>query len=206
MQRAFGSIRQFSSQAGKMVRTPIPLFGLEGRYTMALFSAASKQQQLDAVEKDLKKLHDTIDRDTKFREFLANPLINATQKKEIISKTVQSKLGVSDLTVNLLNAMTDAGRLKLLSSVAKSYIKVMQVTRGELEVTVITASPVTDDATRKEIEAAVKGFTSKQLLINYRVDPSIRGGLIVDFGGENYVDLSLRSKLKAYSDVIKQGL
>lgn len=173
---------------------------------MALFSAASKQQQLDAVEKDLKKLHETIDRDTKFREFLSNPLINATQKKEILSKTVQSKLGVSDLTVNLLNAMTDAGRLKLLSSVAKSYIKVMQVTRGELEVTVVTASPVSDEATKKEIEAAVKGFTSKKLLINYRVDPSIRGGLIVDFGGENYIDLSIRSKLKTYTDVIKQGL
>ena len=189
-----------------MVRTPIPLFGLEGKYTMALFSAASKQQQLDAVEKDLKKLHDTINRDTKFREFLANPLIAVPQKKEILSKTVQSKLGVSDLTVNLLNAMTEAGRLKLLSSVARSYIKVMQVTRGELEVTVITASPVTDEATKKEIEGAVKGFTDKKLLINYRVDSSIRGGLIVDFGGENYVDLSLRSKLKTYSDVLQQGV
>jgi F0F1-type ATP synthase delta subunit len=31
------------------------VFGLEGRYATALFSAASKQKQLDAVEKELVK-------------------------------------------------------------------------------------------------------------------------------------------------------
>jgi F-type H+-transporting ATPase subunit O len=31
------------------------VFGLEGRYATALYSAASKQNQLDAVEKELVK-------------------------------------------------------------------------------------------------------------------------------------------------------
>lgn len=35
------------------LQPPIQVFGLEGRYATALFSAASKQKALDAVEKDL---------------------------------------------------------------------------------------------------------------------------------------------------------
>nr|CAD7439920.1 unnamed protein product [Timema bartmani] len=37
-------------------RPPIQLFGVEGRYACALYSAASKLKQLDVVEKDLVKL------------------------------------------------------------------------------------------------------------------------------------------------------
>jgi len=35
------------------LQPPIQVFGLEGRYATALFSAASKQKALDTVEKDL---------------------------------------------------------------------------------------------------------------------------------------------------------
>ena len=42
-----------SAMRGKLVHAPIQIFGLEGRYAHALFSAASKQKKLDAVEKEL---------------------------------------------------------------------------------------------------------------------------------------------------------
>jgi len=34
---------------------PVKVFGIEGRYATALFSAGSKQNQLEAIEKDLVK-------------------------------------------------------------------------------------------------------------------------------------------------------
>lgn len=37
------------------MQPPIQVFGMEGRYATALFSAASKQKSLEAVEKDLIK-------------------------------------------------------------------------------------------------------------------------------------------------------
>ena len=38
------------------LQAPIQLFGVEGRYAHALYSAASKQKKLDVVEGDLKKV------------------------------------------------------------------------------------------------------------------------------------------------------
>ena len=36
-----------------LAKTPIPVYGIEGRYSSALFSAAQKQKSLEAVERDL---------------------------------------------------------------------------------------------------------------------------------------------------------
>ena len=35
------------------MKTPIPVYGIEGRYSAAIFSAANKNGALEAVEKDL---------------------------------------------------------------------------------------------------------------------------------------------------------
>jgi len=47
--------RQFSTSNARhaLVKTPIPVYGIEGRYSAALFSAANKNSALEAVEKDL---------------------------------------------------------------------------------------------------------------------------------------------------------
>ena len=40
-----------SSAAAQMVKPPVQVFSLEGRYAAALYSAASKSKALDGVEK-----------------------------------------------------------------------------------------------------------------------------------------------------------
>ena len=74
--------------------------------------------------------------------------------------------------------------------------------RNEVACTVYTAHPITDDTTKKSIEDALRGFTSKKLLIELKVDPKIVGGLVVDFG-DSYIDMSIKSKLKSYTDELR---
>ncbi|EDM10747.1 ATP synthase, H+ transporting, mitochondrial F1 complex, O subunit, isoform CRA_f [Rattus norvegicus] len=50
-------VRSFSTSVvrpfSKLVRPPVQVYGIEGRYATALYSAASKQKRLDQVEKEL---------------------------------------------------------------------------------------------------------------------------------------------------------
>merc|ERR1712037_513801 len=48
--------RGLSTSTGRLqlVQPPIQVFGTEGRYATALYSAATKKKALDTVEKDLK--------------------------------------------------------------------------------------------------------------------------------------------------------
>lgn len=61
-----------------------------------------------------------------------------------------------------------------------------------------------DGPMKKEVEGAVASFLTKgqKSLITYKVDQSIVGGMIVSIG-DKYVDMSIASKLKKYSDMIK---
>jgi len=209
MQRALYLTRGLATQAAaasRLIRPAIPQFGIEGKYTTALYSAASKTNSLDKVENDLKKLKATLETDEKLRNFLKNPLVNVNQKKQALTEALTSKLGACETTVNLVSAMAETRRLNILSKVANSFIRLMQALRGELECTVTTSKPVTDEAIRKEIEASLKGFTKNTLKIKMEVDPSIVGGMIINFGGEYYVDMSIRSKVKMYADLLQQGI
>lgn len=187
----------------KLVKPPISLFGVEGRYVNALYSAASKNNKLENVEGDLKKLASLYKTDTKFREFLINPLINPVQKTQIFEKELKGKLKLNDLSVNLLSAMSENRRLKYLPDVEQAFKQIMSSVRNELNCNVTSAKAL-PDARKKEVEDSLKNFTSKKLIINYLVDPSIVGGLIVDFNGEHYIDMSVKSKIRLYSESISK--
>lgn len=190
--------------AAKMIKPPISLFGLEGRYVNALFSAASKGNKLDAVEGDLKKLAGLYKTDTKFRDYLTDPLIHPSVKTQVFENNLKSKLKLNDLSVNLLSAMAENRRMKLLPQVESSFGQVMAAIRHELQCIITSAKPLTD-AKKKDVEESLKAFTSKKLLVSYAVDPSLIGGLVVDFNGEHYIDMSLRSKLRSYTECITKA-
>ena len=69
---------QATGQATKMVRPPVSMFGIDGRYATALYSAASKKGKLQQVDQNLKMLLQLNEKDVRFREFLMNPLIKVS--------------------------------------------------------------------------------------------------------------------------------
>ncbi|KAJ8883561.1 hypothetical protein PR048_015405 [Dryococelus australis] len=60
-----------------------------------------------------------------------------------------------------------------------------------------------DETQRKDLEAALKGFMKQgqTLLLTSKVDPAILGGMIVSIG-DKYIDMSIASKVKKYSELI----
>jgi len=201
-------VRCFStstSRAAKLVKPPIAVFGLDGRYATALYSAAAKEKKLDAVEKDLTTFQATMKTDKKLREFVYNPAVQKQIKKEALTQVLK-KLNASTVSQNLLVTLTENGRLKQLEGITNTFVKIMSAQRGEVVCEVVSAKPL-DEATMKEVQAALNGFVKKgeTLHVNTRVDPSIIGGLIVSVG-DRYVDMSIGSKIKLYTDTLNQAV
>lgn len=188
-----------SKFVGKLVKPPISLFGLEGRYVNALYSAASKNNKLDAVEGDLKKLSGLYKTDPRFKDFMINPLISPFEKSQLFAGDLKNKLKLSDLSVTFLSVVSENRRLKNLPEMESAFHQIMMSVRNELPVSIISAKPLAD-AKKKDVEDSLKAFTTKKLIIEYKTDPSILGGLIVDFNGEHYVDMSVRTRVRVYSN------
>jgi len=77
------------------------MFGIDGRYATALYSAAHKEKQLDAVEKDLKDIQGSLKKKGKLADYFLNPSLKRGEKKELLTSAL-SKTKASKLTVNLI--------------------------------------------------------------------------------------------------------
>ncbi|XP_011155824.1 ATP synthase subunit O, mitochondrial [Solenopsis invicta] len=196
--------RTFSTAtaAQQLVKPPIQVFGLEGRYATALYSAASKQKALDAVEKDLNNFQGFLKTDTALLDFIKNPSIKRKDKVEAF-KAIGSKVSMNPATGNLLTLLAENGRLTKLNAIINSYKLIMAANRGEVVCEVITANPLDTD-TKSKLESTLKRLMKKgqTILLTTKVDPSIIGGMIVSVG-DKYIDMSVASKIKMYTDLIE---
>lgn len=137
-----------------MVKPPVQVFGIEGRYACALFSAASKQKVLEVVEKDLTSFQAEMKKDVKLRDFILDPTIKRSLKASAL-KEVAGIVKFNPATGFLLATMAENGRLKKLDSVINAYKLIMSAHRGEVVCEVTTAKPL-DGGQRKELEAQLK--------------------------------------------------
>lgn len=72
----------------------VQLFGLEGRYAHALFSAASKSKTLSAVEKELDTIKTKLGSDKVFNEFMNSPVLSRGDKVSNVNKVSNVTLSV----------------------------------------------------------------------------------------------------------------
>lgn len=164
-----------------------------------------KLKQLDVVEKDLKTIQSTLKNDNKFRTFIENPTIKRNLKIDAV-KDVSSKIKLSAPSSNLLGLLAENGRLNKLDQVLNAFSTIMAGHRGDLRCEVTTAKPL-DDETKKQLETVLKAFAKKgeNVILELKVDPAIIGGMIVSIG-DNYVDMSVSSKIKKYTDIITEAV
>uniref|UniRef100_A0A069DPH1 Oligomycin sensitivity conferral protein n=1 Tax=Panstrongylus megistus TaxID=65343 RepID=A0A069DPH1_9HEMI len=194
-----------SSAATKPVKPPVQVFGLDGRYATALYSAASKLKQLDVVEKDLENVQKTLKADATLKEYLYNPVIKRHLKVEAL-KQMATKIKLTPPSVNLLSLLAENGRIGRLDGVTSAFSTIMAGHRGDLRCEVTTAKEL-DEELKKELQTVLKAFAKKgeNIILELKVDPSIIGGMIVSIG-DKYVDMSVASKVKKYTQIIQASV
>ncbi|XP_064413155.1 ATP synthase subunit O, mitochondrial [Latimeria chalumnae] len=199
-------VRYFSTSVvrpvSKLVRPPIQLFGVEGRYATALFSAASKQKKLEQVEKELGRVASLI-KEPKMSSIVLNPHVKRSLKQKTVHDTL-TKDKMSSITINFVNLLAENGRLRQAPDVIASFGKMMSAYRGEVLCSVTTAQPL-EETNLTELKTALNGFLKKGeiLKLETKTDSSILGGMIVSIG-EKYIDMSTKAKIQKLSKIMRE--
>lgn len=136
------------------VKPPIQLFGLEGRYATALYTAAAKQKQLESVEKEIDQIQQAIKQNTKLRDVIVSPIINR-KVLETTLKEFSTAAKLSSCTGNFLVLLAENGRLKKINGITSAFKKIMSAHRGEVVCEVTTARPL-DASQRKQLEEVLR--------------------------------------------------
>ncbi|ROW06405.1 hypothetical protein VMCG_04401 [Cytospora schulzeri] len=207
--RAFASQVRFyaAPAANETVKPPVALFGLDGTYATALYTAAAKSSSLDPTANALNKLSNLVAKDAKLVKILEAPMLSPADKSAIVAE-LEKTSGGSETIKNFLNTLAENNRLSLLGPVCTKFSELMSASRGEVEMTVTSATPL-DNKTLNRLEAAVSKSAyvgqGKKLKVTNEVNPEIIGGLVVEIG-DRTIDLAVSSKIAKMNKLLTDTL
>ncbi|WVQ83061.1 ATP synthase F1, delta subunit [Cryptococcus sp. DSM 104549] len=193
--------------AASAVKAPIQLNSLTGTYATSTYLAALKKspKDLESLAKDVEAFDKQIKDDAKIASFIQNPTLSASERATVLSSIVPSS--ASPILSNLLSVLSENGRLSAAPKVFADFHSLMAAYRGELEV-VVTSAEALDSKTLSRLDKALKSTEvakGKTLKVVNKVNPSVLGGLLVDFGDKT-IDLSASSRVNRFNAALSQGV
>ncbi|KUL87854.1 hypothetical protein ZTR_03195 [Talaromyces verruculosus] len=207
---ALGGLRTYAAAAQQDVRPPVALYGVDGTYANALYTASAKTSSLDSVAKSLSQLGEVFKKDPKLTTILNAPTLTVSDKQQII-KELQAVAGAgadkNEVLKNFLATLAENNRLGLLEGVIEKFETLISAHKGEIELSITSAQELDTKAIQRIEKAVSKSEFSqgKKLKVVTKVNPDVLGGLIVEIG-DRTIDLSVSSKInrlnKALTDAV----
>ena len=177
------------------------------RYSKALLRVADKDNLKQKIYNEVNSLLDLLNSDDKFIKLFSSPLLSSKNQLKLIenlfSNTSKKKINVSKHVLAFLKILAKNGRLKILLSVLYSFQYLIKSMNQEININLITASPM-EDANVKKIKKLLSKKTDKKINIISNVDKRIIGGIILQ-SGSNLIDASIRNKILKLNN-IKKGV
>jgi len=174
---------------------------LAKRYAKPLFELASTPAQQEKILGELRALGAALGRDQDIFGFFSSPMVTPDDRVAILKKAVENS-GASEEVLNLLYLLANNGRLSLLNDVVESYQTLVDEKNGLIRGVVRSASEL-GPAERQKIEQTVERVLSKRVILTYKIDPTVIGGLVAQAGSFTFDD-SLDSHLTRLNDELKR--
>lgn len=194
--------------AAASVKPPVQLFGLDGTYATALYTAAAKSTSIESAAKSLDSLKAKISKDSKIGEFLSNPALSSEDRAVVVDTLAKSTPSIDASVSNLLKVLGENNRLNLLEQVFTQFKVLTDAHHGIVEA-IVTSSTKLDSKILKKIENSISKSkfvgSGKTLRLTNDVNPDILGGLIVEVG-DRTVDLSIASKIARLNQTLKEAI
>lgn len=170
---------------------------LSRRYAEALFDLATAQNAVPAVADSMASLKSALESES-LKEIITSPLVSASQQKAAVA-TIAKPLKLHALVERFCTVLAENRRLNLLPTIISAFKTLAQAARGESEVRVTTAQPLTDAARKKLVSVLEKKFGTVSLV--EKTDASLLGGMIIRHGSQ-LLDASLKGKLRRVKSIV----
>ncbi len=161
--------------------------------------------EVDAVPKALDELAvvgRVMDKSPHFRGLLENPLFSGADREKAV-KQVSGKIGVSDSTAKFVLYLSEQMAVSQLDRVIQTLTALYLEKKKRAKATVVL--PV-DTGKRYDdfLKPSLKKLTGREVDLEYVVDPSLLGGVVIKVGSTLY-DSSLRGQLRLLKDDLIKG-
>lgn len=174
---------------------------LARRYAKAVFELALDNRTQDKLIDELRGLEQLFSKDPETIEFLANPVVPRATRLSVVEKALSNK-DLSKEAVDLVMLLVRKDRFRSFSEIVLAYEAAVDAANNVCRGTVRSALTLGPEE-RQRIEATVEKAINKKVIMTYKVDPSVIGGLVAQVGSYTFDD-SISSHLRRMNEELKR--
>lgn len=160
------------------------------RYAQGLLDFTQESGNTHAVFGEMKDIVKIMSSSKELNQFVNTPIIDA-KKKEAIALEIFKDF--SQVSKNIIRLVIKQGRESQLRNIAQEFITKVEDINGTQRISLVTASPLSQENIQKIITDSKMVNVSNYDLVT-TVKPEILGGYILRVGDQQ-IDASVRTKL-----------
>ena len=168
-------------------------------YGTALYSLALEEGLTEKLLAELTVLQESFRETPDFIRLLSSPNLSKQERCQIIDDSFRGK--VQPYVLNFLKILTEKGYMKYFHDCFKTYEDLYNRDNGILPVTAITAIAMSSEQVEK-LTAKLSRATDKKVKLLNKVDPSVLGGVRLDYDGKR-LDDTVSHRMDAITKALK---
>ena len=168
-------------------------------YAQALYSLAKEEDLAKQILQELDVLKQAFDREPEYICLLSAANLPKAERCTILDESFRGKVHI--YVLNFLKILTEKGYIRQFSDCCKAYRRQYNADNGILTVQAVTAVALTQEQSARLTEKLQKQTGKTVELVN-RVDPSVLGGVRLDYDGKR-VDGTVKNRLDTIGNLLK---
>ena len=137
-----------------------------------------------------------------FRSFILSPGFSQSEKEGALRK-VAERVKISDTVVRFIIHLSENRVIGALSEIVKIATAIYLEKKKQAKAVVFTSVEVTK-ANEERLKASLKKLVDRDVDVEYVIDPSLLGGILVKVGSTMY-DNSVKGQLRLLKDELIKG-
>ena len=169
-------------------------------YGEALYQAAADAEANEAIFRQLEVLEESFHQEPRFISLLRSHNLTKEGRCEILETSFRGR--IHPYLLNFLKILTQKGYMGHFFQCVKAYRGHYYQDRGILPVSAVTAVALTAGQQARLTEK-LHQITGKEIALHCRIDPSVLGGIRLDFDGRR-LDDTLSHRLDALRELLNK--
>ena len=168
-------------------------------YGESLYTLALEEGLTERILSELTVLEQSFRDNPDFIRLLSSPNLSKQERCQIVDDSFRGR--VQPYVLNFLKILTERGYMKHFHDCFKTFEDLYNRDNGILPVTAITAVAMSNEQVAKLTEKLSR-ITEKQVSLQNKVDPSVLGGVRLDYDGKR-LDDTVSHRMDAITKALK---
>lgn len=168
-------------------------------YGEALYSLCLEERITSQVLRQLQVLKQCFATQPEYIRLLSSPALPKEERCKILDEAFRDKVHL--YVLNFLKILTEKGYIRYFGDCCDAFRSKYNLDNGILPVTAVTAFELTQVQKQRLVEK-LTSVTGKTIELTNQVDPSVLGGMRLDYDGKR-LDDTIRNRLDSIRSLLQ---